>query len=112
QIFKQLFFLLLLGLITSCSIGGQDPSEANYDVVPLPKEIIKEAGDSFSLNSKTKIKYPEGNEKMRRNAEFLAEYLNIATGLKLTTGTTTQDENVIILATGLDSENTEGYNIN
>ena len=60
QMFKQLFFLLLLGFITSCSMGGRNTSKADYDVVPLPKEITQETGEAFSLTSATKIIYPEG----------------------------------------------------
>ena len=110
--FKQLFFLMLLGLITSCSMGGRGTSEAVYEVVPLPKEITHETGEAFSLTSATKITYPEGNDKMKRNAEFLAEYLNIATGLKTSVSTESLSENAIILAIGLDSNNSEAYNIN
>ena len=112
QMFKQLFFLLLLGFITSCSMGGRNTSKADYDVVPLPKEITQETGEAFSLTSATKIIYPEGNDKMKRNAEFLAEYINIATGLKTSVSTESLVENAIILATGLDSDNLEAYNIN
>jgi hexosaminidase len=111
QMFKQLFFFLLLGFITSCGIGGRGTSEANYEVVPLPKEITKETGEAFTLTSSTKIIYPDGNDKMKRNAEFLAEYISIATGIKTSLDTETQDENAIILSTGLESDNSEAYKI-
>ncbi|MDD3511684.1 MAG: beta-N-acetylhexosaminidase, partial [Fermentimonas sp.] len=93
-------------------MGGRNTSKADYDVVPLPKEITQETGEAFSLTSATKIIYPEGYDKMKRNAEFLAEYINIATGLKTSVSTESLVENAIILATGLDSDNLEAYNIN
>src|SRR5690554_1191348 len=48
---------------------------------------------------------------MKRNAEFLAEYISIATGIKTSLDTETQDENAIILSTGLESDNSEAYKI-
>lgn len=40
-------------------------------------------GDAFVLSADTKIVYPGGNAEMKRNAEFLAEYIKESTGLSL-----------------------------
>ncbi len=61
----------------SCQSAQQ---EANYQIIPMPQEIVTAQGNPFILKSGVKILYPEGNEKMQRNAKFLADYLKTATG--------------------------------
>lgn len=55
-----IFVLSLWG--TSCQ---QPAATADYRIVPCPQQIDTTAnkGESFVLNSRTKIVYPEGNEK-------------------------------------------------
>lgn len=91
-------FALSLGLI-SCSTETKD---ANYDVVPLPKEIVKQSGDAFILSSSVKIAYPEGNEKMQKNADFLASYINEMLGFKPALTTDLNASNAIKLNLGLN----------
>ena len=67
-----LFALLCCGFI-SCNKGTSVDTTANYNVVPLPQEIIMEENAGFELNGKTVIAY-NGDEAMKRNAELLAEY--------------------------------------
>jgi len=98
------------GLLFSCS-GKKEIKEANYEVVPLPSEITTENGASFTLSKATKIVFPQENEKMQRNARFLAEYLEIATGIKFETTDTPPQKNAIILALGMENENPEAYRI-
>lgn len=105
------FLMVLILLVTSCNMGGVRFSDANFDVVPLPNEIISAEGDAFTLTSSTKIVYPEGNELLKRNAEFLVEYLNISTGLTPNIYTKATDGNAVILNTDLKSDNNESYRI-
>ena len=49
--------------------------EANYNVIPAPLEVVQGQDGAFVLTDGTKIFYPEGNAKMQRNAEFLAEFI-------------------------------------
>lgn len=77
QLLKLTGCLAVAGLFVSCQSVQQ---EANYQVIPLPQEIVVEQGIPFILKSGVKILYPEGNEKMQRNAKFLADYLKTATG--------------------------------
>ena len=64
--------LTLLLCLVSC---GNVQKKADYQVVPLPKSIELTKASPFVLNNSTKIVYPEGNEKMLKNAQFLAEYI-------------------------------------
>lgn len=104
--------LALICLMTSCGSGGSNSTTvADYEVIPLPGEIIASEGAAFTLSSATKIIFPEGNEKMQRNAAFLSEYLGISTGIRPAITTATSEQNAIILSLGLDHENSEAYRI-
>lgn len=72
QLLKLTGCLALAGLFASCQSAQQD---ANYQIIPMPQEIVTAQGNPFILKSGVKILYPEGNEKMQRNAQFLADYL-------------------------------------
>lgn len=106
--FSGIGLLIILGLLTSCS-SVQKP--ADYRVVPLPQEIIENQGTPFVLDNNVKILYPEGNQNMQRNAEFLAQYIKESTGKTLSVQTGTTGENSIILELGLTSENPEAYQL-
>jgi len=48
---------------------------ANYEIVPLPRNIEMQGNGAFSLTPDVKLIYPAGNEAMERNAQFLAGYV-------------------------------------
>jgi hexosaminidase len=109
---KLSMMMALTGLIFSCGTGGSSTTTvADYEVVPLPGEIIASEGAAFTLSSATKIIFPEENEKMQRNAAFLSEYLEISTGIRPAITTATSEQSAIILSLGLDHENPEAYQI-
>ncbi|MBF6627513.1 MAG: family 20 glycosylhydrolase [Proteiniphilum sp.] len=112
SIIKLSMTMALICLMASCgSEGSNSTTVADYEVVPLPGEIIPSEGAAFTLSGATKIIFPEGNEKMQRNAAFLAEYLEISTGIIPAITTATSEQNAIILSLGLDHENSETYQI-
>lgn len=98
-------------LLASCNTGGSKMAEANYDVVPLPNHIGTDAGSPFLLSKSTQIVFPEGNEKMQRNADFLAAYLELSSGIKPRVTTVSPEQNAIVLETGLQHDNSEAYRI-
>ena len=51
-------------------------AEANYDVIPKPSKVEKTKG-TFTLTENTKIIYPAGDEKMKRNAPQATYILNM-----------------------------------
>jgi hexosaminidase len=101
--------LAAAGALASC----QSVTEvANYQVVPLPQQIVTaEQGSPFVLKSGVKIVYPQGNEDMLRNAQFLAEYLKTATGKDFAIEEGTEGKNAITLAIGQVSDNPEAYQL-
>ena len=109
QFLKLTGCLTIAGLLASCKSSVQQ--EANYQIIPLPQEVVETQGNPFILKSGVKILYPEGNEKMQRNAEFLADYLKASTGKDFAIEAGTEGENAIVLSLGLESENPEAYQL-
>lgn len=108
KINRLMAMIAITGFVLSCSPGLK---EANYQVVPLPQQVTNVQGSPFSLNDGVKIIYPEGNEKMQKNAEFLAAYLKEMTGKTLKTEAGTDTKNAIVLSLGLNSDNKEAYQL-
>ena len=104
---KKIFLgaLFICSALLSCT--NPELPTAKYQVVPLPQEIIEEAGDGFVLDNSTCIVY-SGDAEMKRNAELLAEYIKEKTNLELTV-TDVAAEGAITLAVGEAGENAEGY---
>lgn len=108
QFLKLTGCLAVAGLFASCQSATE---EANYQIIPMPQEIVTNQGSPFILKSGVKILYPEGNENMQRNAKFLADYLKTATGKDFAVEAGTEGKNAIILSLGTLPEggNPEGY---
>ncbi|MDE5694183.1 MAG: glycoside hydrolase family 20 zincin-like fold domain-containing protein, partial [Duncaniella sp.] len=103
--------LAMAGILVSCA---KETTNANYNTIPLPQEITASpGGGEFTLDSSTKIIYPDGNEMMRRNAGYLAGYLKTATGTDYATAPGADDKAAgnIQLRLGLKAEKPEAYNI-
>lgn len=95
-------------MLLSCSA---EMKEANYQVVPLPQEIVMtEQAVPFVLSGSTKIMFPEGNEKMQKNAELLASYIKDLTGKALVVEAGTEGKGILLqLSEG--TGNPEGYQL-
>lgn len=108
KMFKRAGRLAVIGVMFACTAGQKS---ADYRVVPLPQEITEKQAQSFTLGSDVKIVYPEGNEAMQKNAEFLADYIWEATGKRLAVEAGTAGKNKIALQLGLQSSNPEAYQL-
>ena len=82
---------------------------ADYDIVPAPAAVTEQQGEPFILGNGTPVAYPAGDEAMRRNAGFLAEYIGEQTGLKLTPAEGSAEGPAVTLALGPVTDNPEGY---
>lgn len=78
---RRLFFILLACAVIPCLAAPV--MTADYNVVPLPNSVTMTGDESFELTTSTTVAYPEGNKDMERNAQFLARYVNDATGMTL-----------------------------
>lgn len=95
--------------LASCT--QQDVTNGNLHVIPLPQEVVSDADASpFKITSSTRIVYPQGNEKMERNAHFLASYIKEVTGVEVQLATTPGKQSINLI---LDSNiaNPEGYEL-
>lgn len=85
---KKLFLLILAGIFSIYNSNGQTVS---YSVIPAPQMVNSAGQDSFHLKENTTIVYPKGDELLKRNAEFLSEYIGQATGKALAIRTYTKE---------------------
>lgn len=80
---NKLFLPIVACVLAAC---GSDKQQAlRYDVIPLPQEINLLQESPFKLTRNTVIAYPEGNALLGHNADFLADYIEQATGFRLRT---------------------------
>ncbi len=102
---------IVLASLTLMSCQNEQPAvTGNYNVVPLPQEIISNEAEGFILDNSTSIVF-SGNESMKRNAEFLAEYIKECTGIELEVTEGNNSENAISLAIEELGENSEAYRL-
>ncbi len=112
---RKLDSILLAGTFaTICSSCGETV-EADYQVVPLPLEVNVTQESPFCLNRGTTIVYPESDELLKRNAEFLSQYITESAGFSPKVKALPQgeegDDRCIILGLDPTIENAEGYTI-
>ena len=97
----------MLFTVTSCK---SDPAKADFNIIPIPMEITAVEGEAFIMDANTPICYPAGNAQLKRNAEFLSQYIEQITGHKLQC-IEGESNNAIILSEGLDNKNPEAYKL-
>ena len=110
---RQLNHMLLAGVLALACSSCQKSVEANYQVVPLPQEVSPAREGSFHLSKNTTIAYPEGNDLLKRNAEFLAQYagqvINGTPEIKAIAPGEEAGKKSIVLSLDPGIENKEGY---
>ena len=94
-------------LMASCA--DNQPVVADYQIVPMPLEISVQQG-AFLLKNGTPVYYTAGNEKMRKNAEFLALYVKEQTGIELKVQEG-EAEGGITLKLGMEAASQEAYKL-
>ena len=94
-------------MLFSCS---SEVKEANYQIIPIPQEIVMGQDGAFTLANGTKVLYPEGNEKMQKNAQFLADYVKELTGNTLSVEAGTEGKGIILQVTPNEAQ-PEGYQL-
>lgn len=109
---KFIKILLLSSLATFFMACNKEQTTADYAIIPLPKEVKTQAGDPFVLSSSTKIVYPQGNEDLKRVANFLVEYIKFSTDAQLSAVEgDAASSNAIVLLDKLENSNKEAYNL-
>lgn len=103
---KKIFSIVLLFMATLCA----NAQTADYNVVPMPQSVELTGKASFLLNKDVRIAYPEACEEMARNAQFLQEYVEKNTGIRLLLSTNLKTS-AIKLVVDEKIANDEGYTI-
>ena len=105
---KKTFFLLcLVALLTACA---KELPQANYDVIPQPKEVQLNEDAPFVLSTKTIVYYEEG---LRREAQFFCEYVNDIMGYALAVQEyQDQPDGIVLKLVPDDFDQAEAYEIN
>lgn len=108
----NLFALGACCLMGISAYGQHHVALGSLDIIPAPREIKMENGrQPFVLTSSTEIVYPRGNEKMQRNAAFLASYIKLLTGTTVKLSATDHGGHAIILALDDAVQQREGYEL-
>ena len=79
--------LAALGLAAALATPLQAQDMDCFQTVPLADNITLLKGKPFCINEQTRIIAPKGNDDMLRNARFLRDYVEEATGYVLQTAT-------------------------
>lgn len=106
---KSILSALVLTALISSSFG--ENKKANYQIIPLPQEIVMGSCHSFVLNKSVTIVYTGQNLKMKKNAEFLADYIKESTGNNLLVLKGTKGKHSIILKINKANANNEAYQL-
>ena len=94
-----------------CMLGAK-AGVANYNVVPLPQTVNLVKGKGFVLNPQTVIVCAGTDQAMKDNANFLAEYIQNLTGLKLpVVSAKSKTTNAIVLSLDSKVNGKEAYTL-
>ena len=94
-----------------CMLGAK-AGVANYNVVPLPQTVNLVKGKGFILNPQTVIVCEGTDQAMKDNANFLAEYIQSLTGLKLpVVSAKSKTTNAIVLSLDNKVNGKEAYTL-
>ena len=100
-----------LALCATCFPTDLLAQQAQFDIIPQPREMQLAARGNFPLNASTRICYSNSDKAMKRNAQFLAEYLQKRTGWNLSISSRQPSASDIFLDCSLKSENPEAYSL-
>ena len=103
---KTFLSILFLACIHFSAVAQE---MVDFNVVPLPRECVAQKGKPMPLSDFQAICY-KGGEDMKRNAEFLADYIYQNTGKRLNVTTNTKGV-VISMAVSEKISAPEGYTI-
>ena len=91
----SLFFALLL-FAGNFSASAQ---RADYDVIPLPKEVKEDSTQVFTLRQGMGVAYDAANPEVYRNVQFFCQWVEEMTGITLKL---TPDDKKAAIRVGLD----------
>ena len=104
----------IIGIVALAFTSCQKLSQtADYQVVPLPKEINLNDEKPFILDKNTVIAYPKSNEELQKEAGFLADFIDDILGYRPDVACTDDvvKNSIRLEISQIPSENPESYQI-
>lgn len=100
-------------LFSTCFYACSEKRTLNsdYEIIPKPLDVNCKGDASFLLKDGVAVIYPENNRKMQDNAEFLVDYVEKQTGVKLTSYAGMPVDGAICLTLDLSDDNAEAYKL-
>lgn len=100
-------------LFSTCFYACSEKRTLNsdYEIIPKPLDVNCKGDASFLLKDGVSVIYPENNQKMQDNAEFLVDYVEKQTGVKLTSHAGMPVDGAICLTLDLSDDNAEAYKL-
>lgn len=105
---RSIFYSICIIIMISCH---KTVSKADYQIVPLPNSITYTNKKPFVLNNETIITYPKSDTLLKKDAQFLAQYLRELVHLSLDIVPDVQSDNCIILSSSLKHQQKEAYEL-
>lgn len=79
---KKLSFFLFIALVIAGTLSA-NAQRAEYDVIPLPKEVKVDSANVFVLKNGMGVSFDASSEEIFRNAVFLRQWVEETTGISL-----------------------------
>lgn len=79
---KKLSFFLFIALVISGTLSA-NVQRAEYDVIPLPKEVKVDSANVFVLKNGMGVSFDASNEEVYRNVLFFRQWIEETTGITL-----------------------------
>lgn len=96
-------FLTLIALVILAGNFSVWAQRANYQIIPLPKQVEVDDTQTFTLQSGMGIAFDASNPEILRNAQFLRDWVEQSTGIKLLT-TPNDQKAAIRLVIGMNAD--------
>ena len=102
--------ILTVALLASLSLSAKDLNVGSWQIVPLPEQVKEVEAAPFKITAKTTIYYAAGDEKQKKDAEFLASHIKEVTGIEVKT-TDRLEKKQIRLALNAGDPKSEAYSL-
>lgn len=79
---KNLSFFLFIALVIAGTLSA-NAQRAEYDVIPLPKEVKVDSANVFVLKNGMGVSFDASSEEIFRNVAFLRQWVEETTGISL-----------------------------
>lgn len=109
--FNLMGVLCILFSICFYACSEKRTLNSDYEIIPKPLDVNSKGDASFLLKDGVAVIYPGNNQKMQDNAEFLVDYVERQTGVKLTSHAGMPVDGAICLTLDLSDDNAEAYKL-